>query len=201
MRRGVDAPAAAAEPPTGQERGRTGSSAIMSLSRGICSARTGEADAAHTGSVHRAVCRPEGVLEQVPEGEHLGRSRPMWGAGAMGPVPDRGSSGKALSTGASPHTLRGGLGSLTGPAPSTRPANIPVHRHCALAEHQVQACQSYVMDQPIPETRGVLGIRIAMPGSPHDGHVSSVGKSSSSSVASAAGSGSPNLSHRKRVWQ
>ncbi|MEU4025888.1 hypothetical protein [Streptomyces anulatus] len=64
----------------------------------------------------------------------------------------------AISTGASPHTLRGGLDSLNSG-----------HHQLALrfflfivvahwAEHLVQAYQIYVMGWPIPEARGVLGI-------------------------------------------
>ncbi|MBQ1104876.1 MULTISPECIES: hypothetical protein [Streptomyces] len=64
----------------------------------------------------------------------------------------------AISTGASPHTLRGGLDSLNS---GHHQLALRVYLFIVVAhwaEHLVQAYQIYVMGWPIPEARGVLGI-------------------------------------------
>ncbi|MFB7479052.1 hypothetical protein ACFUEM_07700 [Streptomyces anulatus] len=64
----------------------------------------------------------------------------------------------AISTGASPNTLRGGLDSLNG---SHHQLGLRLFLFIVVAhwaEHLVQAYQIYVMGWPIPEARGVLGI-------------------------------------------
>lgn len=64
----------------------------------------------------------------------------------------------AISTGAPPHTLRGGLDSLNS---SHHQLGLRFFLFIVVAhwaEHLVQAYQIYVMGWPIPEARGVLGI-------------------------------------------
>ncbi|QWQ44983.1 hypothetical protein [Streptomyces sp. YPW6] len=64
----------------------------------------------------------------------------------------------AISTGALPHTLRGGLDSLNGRHHQLGLRIFVFIVVAHWAEHLVQAYQIYVMGWPIPEARGVLGV-------------------------------------------